>query len=48
MIYPEDKLKLINKMIEDYFGNDNVTGDEETLVCCIKSVIDCGEETSAE
>lgn len=48
MVFPEDKLKLISKMIDDYFDYENVTYDAETLVCCIQSVIYYGEETSAE
>ena len=49
MVFPEDKLKLIDRMIENFRDESIGFGDDaDTLVDCIESVIRYSEETSAE
>lgn len=47
-MYSQEKLDLIDKMIED-FRDENVSygNDPDTLIDCIKTVIDFGKEESA-
>lgn len=47
-MYSQEKLDLIDKMIED-FRDENVSyeNDPDTLIDCIKTVIDFGKEASA-
>lgn len=49
MIFADDKLKLIDNMIED-FRDENISygNDPDTLIDCIKTVIEYGKEDSAE
>ena len=46
-MYSKEKLDLIDKMIED-FRDENVSygNDPDTLIDCIKTVIDFGKEES--
>lgn len=47
-MYSQEKLDLIDKMIED-FRDEKVSygNDPDTLIDCIKAVIDFGKEASA-
>jgi len=47
-MYSQEKLDLIDKMIED-FRDENVSYGSypDTLIDCIKTVIDFGKEDSA-
>lgn len=47
MIFPEDKIKLVGKIIEDFHDineSDTTALDSETLVECINSIINYGDE----
>ena len=46
-MYSQEKLDLIDKMIEYFRGEDAYGSDTDTLVDCIKTVINFGKEASA-
>lgn len=46
-MYSQEKLDLIDKMIEDFRDEDAYGSDTDTLVDCIKTVINFGKEESA-
>lgn len=46
-MYSQEKLDLIDKMIEYFRSEDAYGSDTDTLVDCIKTVINFGKEDSA-
>ncbi len=42
MVYPEDKVKLIEEIVYGYF--DNPSSDPNSILCVIKTICEYGEK----
>ena len=42
MIYPEDKVKLIEEIVDGHF--DNPSSDPDSIFCVIKTICEYGEK----